>query len=74
MKIRAIGGCRVNGIGFDLYVNRDGSATIKPEKQGTPLPKRYWMHFTDLESAERYIESTGLTGAALVHQLKKETL
>lgn len=72
--IRCIGKCYVNRFGFDLYENDDGTAHIRPTKQGGhDLPRKYWKVFNSLESAESFIEhqdEDGLTGAGLVQKLK----
>lgn len=72
--IRKIGGCAVNSISFTLYENKDGSATVRPEKNGTPFPRAKWITFESLEAAEKSIDSVAgeeTEGAQRVHNLKK---
>lgn len=72
--IRSIGKCYVNNIGFDIYENQDGTAHIRPTKQGGhDLPRKYWETFASVEDAEAFVDqhdSGDLTGAGLVQKLK----
>ena len=71
--IRSIGKCYVNGIGFDLHVNPDGTANIRPVKLSRDLPPKLWKKFDNLEAAENFIDeidNDDLTGAGLVDALK----
>lgn len=72
--IKSIGNCRVNNIGFDVYENKDGSATIVPEKLTKNLPKKFWVRFENLNSLNIYLDDIGLTGAILVQELKRRLL
>jgi hypothetical protein len=74
--IRSIGGCYVANIGFDLYENKNGSATVRPIKLGHDFPKTKWLKFKDLAAAEAAIDSIspGLTGAQRVAALQQAWL
>lgn len=54
--IKSIGGVRFNNLGADLYENNNGTATIRFDKLTHDLPKKHWMKFDSLESAEQFIE------------------
>ncbi len=54
--IRIIGRASWNGYGFDLYENKDGSATIRPTRNGNDLPTRFWKKFESIKAAENKIE------------------
>jgi hypothetical protein len=71
--IRSIGGCYVANIGFDLYENKNGTATVRPVKLGNDFPKPKWLTFPNLEAAELAIETAakGEVGAQRVHNLKQ---
>lgn len=71
MFIRSIGRCLVNGYGFDLYENEDGTATVRPVKLYRDLPKSKWVKFDSLESAEKAIENIAgdTSGAERVREL-----
>jgi hypothetical protein len=72
--IKSIGRCYVNNIGFDLYENKDKSATIRPLKLGHQFPKKYWFKFDSLILAEEFIDNINLHGASLVQHLKEVLL
>jgi len=73
--IRSIGRCYVNGVGFDLYQNSDGSATIRPTRiDGRGYRKRCWLKFSSLGRAESFIESFECEGASLIQKLKDHAL
>jgi len=55
--IRSIGKVRFNGLGADLYENKNGTASIKFDKNCTQLPKRTNLCFDNLGKAETFIES-----------------
>ena len=56
--IRSIGNCYIARFGLDLYENKNGSATIRPTKQGGyNLPSRNWIRFNSLQDAENTIDS-----------------
>ena len=72
--IKSIGNCYVNSIGFDLYENKSGTATIRPIKaHGIDFPKRDWINFDSLDEAEEFIEKVAgdSTGAEKVSKLKE---
>jgi hypothetical protein len=71
LRHKNIGNCRLNGIGFDLYERKDGTATIVPDKNTRQLPRKNWMKFGSWESAEKWIEvrCEGLEGASRVNKL-----
>ena len=74
--IRTIGDVYVNYICFDIYENKDGSATIRPCKAGSDFPRKKWICFESLEALEANLELNNehdLSGAALVHYLKTES-
>jgi len=54
--IKSIGNARYNGFGADLYENKNGSATIRFDKNTRNLPKKHWLTFSSLEDAEKFIE------------------
>lgn len=54
--IKNIGNCRWNGIGVDLYENKDGSARINFDKNGRNLPKRTQLKFKSTDAASEFIE------------------
>ncbi|WP_045860290.1 hypothetical protein [Teredinibacter purpureus] len=71
--IRSIGKCAVNGIGFDIYENKNGSATIRPTKMNSDLPRKFWKTFDGADKLESFIDqhdNQHLTGAGLVQALK----
>ena len=68
--IRIVGGCSVNNIGFDVYGNKDGSATLRPTKCGNHMPRSKWVKFESLDCLEEKIEKIDLCGANLVQKLK----
>jgi hypothetical protein len=75
--IRSIGNCRVNGIGFDLYENKDDTATIRPNRLGADFPNRSWIKFDSVESAEAaidHIAGEDTEGAQRVQNLKNHWL
>ena len=72
--IRTISKTRYNSIGFDVYENKDGSATIRPEKLGHDLPSKHWVKFDSLNAIEKFIESIDMTGVQLVFELQKRFL
>jgi len=45
-----------NGYSLDIYTNSDGTALLKPTKNGNPLTKRSWKRFESNESALNYCE------------------
>ena len=53
---RTVGRISYNGYSFRLYENKDGSATLKPVKNGHDLPKINWRTFKNLEEAECKID------------------
>ena len=55
--IKNIGKVRFNGLGADLYENKNGTATIRFDKNCTALPKKTYLCFDDLVKAEAFIES-----------------
>jgi len=72
--IRAIGRCAVNGISFDVYENKDGSATVRPVQKGTDFPRPSWRNYESLEELENTIDKLvgeDLTGASRVQKLKE---
>lgn len=72
--IRTIGNTASNGISFDLYENKDASATIRPVRNMTDLPRKKWQKFDSLEAAENRIDDicgNDLFGAQRVAKLKE---
>lgn len=45
--LRSIGGCFYNNIGFDLYINKDNSYTVRPNKLGHDLPSSKFIKFAN---------------------------
>ena len=75
--IRTIGKCAVNGISFDLYENKDSSATIRPVKNGHTFPRASWLGFDGLEQAEAEVDQVAgedSEGAERVQNLKNAWL
>lgn len=70
--IRTIGNCALNGYSFDVYENKNGSATIRPVKSMSDFPRPQWMTFKDLDSLENWVENRcgDVVGAGRVQILK----
>ncbi len=56
--IKSIGKVRYNGIGADLYENKDGTATIRFDKNMSALPRKSFLKFGSLNNAEEFIENS----------------
>lgn len=54
--ISCVGRSRVNGFSFDIHENKDGSASIRPNKLGHDLPTTTWLTYNSVEQAKDYIE------------------
>lgn len=53
--ITCVGGLRVNNFSFDIYENKDGSASIRANKLGYDLPTKTWLTYNSVEEAKDYI-------------------
>ena len=74
---RSIGNCTLNGIGFDLYENKNGSAAVRPVNRTVDFPRKHWLTFDSLAAAERSIDSAAgvdTEGAQRVRNLKRAWL
>lgn len=75
--VRTIGRCFVNSRGFDLYENKNGTATIRFTHPGGDLSKNLWKNFPSLEAAENVIDRIAgedTIGAERVQKLKNAWL
>ncbi len=54
--ITCVGRSRVNNFSFDLYENKDGSASIRPCKLGHDLPTTTWLTYKSVDEARDYID------------------
>ena len=54
--IRIIGGCSFNGFGFDIYENKNGSATVRPTKNGNHMPTKKWINYESIERLESALD------------------
>lgn len=72
--IRTIGKCAVNDISFDVYENKDGSATVRPNNRGTDFPKSKFIKFDSLDVMDVEIDNLvgeDVLGAQRVQALKR---
>lgn len=72
--IKSVGKARYNGIGFNMYANKDGSVSIRPHSANTlaDYPKKFWLKFESEEKADEYIDnlqSAGLTDLGVIAEL-----
>lgn len=68
--IRNIGKARLNGYGADLYENKDGSASIRFDRNTHPLPHKTNISFDSLELAEKFInENEGINGVSTLNNI-----
>lgn len=67
-----LGGCYLNGVGFDLYVNSDLTATVRPKKFTNDVTFKEFIRFESVDAAWDEIRQIGgeSDGAALVDKLK----
>ncbi|HBF46199.1 MAG TPA: hypothetical protein DDW91_06865 [Shewanella frigidimarina] len=72
--IRTIAKIRFNNVGFDIYENKNGTATIRPENLGSDFPKSKWIDFDSLEELEEFIDGLGMTGVSLIAHLQDRFL
>lgn len=74
--IRNIGKCRYNGLGCDLYENKDSSATLRFSKNANMFHHKTSQKFDSLSDAEDYIErnegSSGLNTLINILNLNDE--
>lgn len=54
--ITCVGRARINNFSFDVYENKDGSASIRANKLGHDLPTKTWLIYSSVEEAKDYIE------------------
>lgn len=55
--ITCVGRARVNGFSFDVHENKDGSASIRPNKLMHDLPTATWLTYDSVDDALGFIES-----------------
>lgn len=55
--IKTIGNCSYKGYSFSLYENRDGSATLRPEKFSRQLSRKHFINFPSVGFATDYLDS-----------------
>ena len=67
--IRTIGRAALNGFHFDLYENKNGTATIRPARNLHDLPPKHWVKFKSLDEVETMIDKIDLEGVVLVKHL-----
>jgi len=54
--ITCVGRSRVNNFSFDIYENKDGSASIRANKLGHDLPTRTWLTYSSIEEAKDFVK------------------
>ena len=54
--ITCVGRARVNNFSFDVHENKNGSASIRPNKLGHDLPPKTWLTYKSVDDAKDYIE------------------
>lgn len=54
--ITCVGRARINNFSFDVHENKDGSASIRPNKLGHDLPTKTWLTYESVDDALAYIE------------------
>lgn len=69
--IRMIGRAYFNNVGFDVYENEDGSATVRPVKLWHDFPKKHWIKFDSLDHLEEWLDKIDLSGVELVAALQE---
>lgn len=54
--ITCVGRARINDFSFDVHENKNGSASIRPNKLGYDLPTATWLTYDSVDDALEFIE------------------